>query len=642
MKRIFSIFFLTALLLSTLLSLSSCNKFEGGKDGFWRTGSFYTKVSDVLLSALYGDESGFPFLNDGNLDMVLESSISDYSILGKNMGMADLNFSLLLSKSFDFSYTIDVDAFGEKMFKHSVQVGSKQYFDYGSILDAPLYYEGEGYNILTFAFDEFNKFVQNGKYVNSEENYKLNGQNVKADTVEICLNSNELAEWANYICNSLYMNANTIYNEWHYSLLDGTYFIEQEKLHLTRKRYFDDGVLCRESFKLHDNYDQYVVLDIAYIKDGKSEFVQINIYGYNGMQFFDIFNITSEKVSKKNSFETNADIMIGDSIHISLSNKGSESSATGKGTVNLVYLGDETEIPFLYSYEKIKGTAENSADSHIIDLQVDTALLSFEGVVGLRCKNTEEVPDIQKPNTYYNIGEMDGGLKFTQTCEPAIEKVISRIRSNLCGVAPEKDDNDGTVEDAYPPFVIDIEFDDGNSFETDGAYGREYADILSSDTYTYKYKYKSAEEGYPDNYVEQFREDGAVIYCYEFADGTEYDELHKENIKYEVRYDIEKIIYTDYGDDYSDYYTQYKYIYFQSGHCTIDGSEYIYERYYDYGKNTYTFIFNEDGSIRLMVIFNEVDKTTLYTEVIEITSEVPEDAFDLPNFEVVSVQDFFE
>ncbi len=643
MRRICSVLLLAATLLAVLSVFFSCGSFIGGIKGFYNTSSdeFYDNVF-FALSNVIGTPGSLskPEFSDGKSQKTdisvsvknyeYERDLSDYS--------AEFNTALLLTKDLNFELSTNLDAFAQKANLYCVADNDSFYMDVGEYAEKPFYYKGAAEKgIFEVMKEEVVAVFKAGEYVNGEEVYKFHGVNIKADTVEICLNSDTTTALINKICDLFIETENKIYASFINDVLNFSYLVSGEKLHLTWKRYFDDNKLIRESFKIHDNNAHYIILDNSYIKKNNDRLFEMTVKAFDGTGEFNVFTLASKTVSNKSNdqelYETTANILVGDEIHIETTNQGCAAGTDGSASVHFMTAVGESDMKVSFSCKPNEG-------DFTYKVSTDSIYISFDADVTLSQKVTDDIPSIKLNGEYYDIAVLENRYYYDEA-KKFISKEFSDVVTILKGKTPEADPE--PVKPEVEPYNLDIYYDYSIKNETDGSYGKKYIDLLQSDNFTYSYTYHAREEGYPLNKCTQYRKNGENLYKYDYEDGTEYIQLFSGTTRYEVRHDLEKILFTEYSEeDFDRYYPEQVYIFYESGFCVYENRQLVYEKYYDHSNNKYTFIFNESSEVELIVIESSSDKSLLYTFVEEISDTVPKDAFDLPSYEYQSVLDHFQ
>lgn len=641
-KRILSFLILIAVIASAFVSFSACGKFLGGIKAFSSDGDFYTNVGNVLYSIIAGPNSYIPFAKNGDFGVNASFRLSDYKKDGEIVkdGNAIYEASIKRNGAYDFDSETRVSAFGLDVYKREITQNGAMYLEYGDSINMPLVYKGDADNYIKRFADMIGSAFADAKYVDGKENYSLNGVNFKTDTVEVCLNSTVINDLFESYSMFLIEATNLVYNEMHYSFNDIWYFVDGENIHLTWKRYFDGDELCREYIKLHDNNNHYVAIDIAYAKDNKQEYVELSLKANDGTSVFDILSASVNKKNNKKDFTTTANIMIGDEILIIATNCGDDAKAEGSAEIRLVDSLGEMKFPITYNYTG-KREGENNDGIGLkqhISIKVDNIYVSFNAELAVSATDVVAL-ESQAPEKYYDLASIEDIYYYHSVAELDYKNRLNAVLSYIKGETPDYVKPGTAVE----PFTLEVVFDDGTVYETDGAFGERYVELLTSDNYTYKYTYKTDEIGYPTNYATECRLGDKRIYAYNYSNGEKYEEVHENTTRFEIRHDIETIIYTQYGDDaYKRAYPEPVYIYYQSGKCIYDNRELVYERYYDYSNNKYTFMFDEDGAPEIMIIESVVDNTVLYTFIEELSDVVDESVFILPGYKQIDVKDFYQ
>lgn len=646
MKRFISVSLLCSFLLLQICTFSSCNSFVGGKEGFFTTGDFYNNVGNTFFSVFAGDTSFIPLANDKSLLLDAGISLTDYKVNGFTVedGKANIDVRLLSNNNFDYDYSLDISAFGMDFNKHLAQKNNEMLIEYTDIISKPLYYCGNDLNALKYAYDGLVALIEDANYIDGEETYKFNDINFDTKTVSFTLNTDVLNAWAVDLSNRLYFSDNLVFLEWYYTFNEVMYFIDNEKIHLTWKRYFDGNDLCREVIKLHDNNNHNITADLIFASDDGIDYAELCVTGYDGTTNFDILVISANKIINGNKFETNGKIMLGDEVLITAKNKGDSLNASGSAAINYVSGIGEMTIPVSYDY-----VGSSEGDKHNdgigltqkINISVNGLNLSFSAAINIFADYNDEAPNITKPADYYNIGSTTDIYYYNTIGRPENSNIIDAITDGLEGKNIYYEQISDT-EGESNGYNLDIRYDDGNNYETDGAYGKEFVSRLMSDKYAYRYSYYINEKDESPTEVSIYKDGDQKMYNYRYSDGVVYDEYFEGTVRNEIRHDIATIIYTEYTEEeFSNYYADVIYIYYESGYCEYNNRKLVYERYYDYANNKYTFIFDENSNVEIIVINSSNDGSLLYTFVAEISDEVPDDAFDLPDYDRFSVLDFF-
>lgn len=640
MKRLYSIFLLVTIILSFLVS---CSGFEGGVTSFYKDNNFYKNIGTVVGKIIGGGQSYIPLLgNDSSvlLETSLKTSKYEYGNTTQNK-TGTIDTSLLITPNHDFELKSELDMFGQKASVHCITEKDNFYLDFGDDSQKPFYFKGTGADDITqkIVSEVINAF-KDGNYVNGEEVYKVHGQNISANTVEICLNSDKTTEIIENICDFFIETKNLIYSSKVMQVLDYSYFIKGEKIHLTWKRYFNDSELCRESFKLHDNNGHYVVLDTMYLYNDGKEYVDISVNAFDGDGVFNIFALSAESIKSNDSFETQANAIIGDYLQIEFRNNGNDVKSEGKANVYFMTDIGKANLPITYSYSA-SGTADDGLDNtHNYKVSAESIYITFDTEFSFKATVTDTNTKISLEGDFYDVSVIENQLYYNES-KTIHNKEYSDIITMLRGEIPDIDPEPSKPE--IPAYELDIYYDYSIKFDTEGSYGQKYVELLQSDQFTYSYTYHSREEGYPINKCTQYRKGDENIYIYNYADGTEYKQLFAGTTRYEVRHDLEKILFTEYSEeDFATYYPEQVYIFYESGLCNYKNRELVFERYYDYSNNKYTFIFDENKEVEIIVVESSSDKSLLYTFIEELSDAVPENAMKLPSYDYVSVHDLFK
>ncbi|MBQ4648806.1 MAG: hypothetical protein IJB76_06570 [Clostridia bacterium] len=664
MKRVVSVVLLIAVLFTTMGSIVGCNSFLGGIKAFIETDNFYEKIGNVLLSIVGGSNSSFPLLNDETLELKANVTFDNYTVDDKLMGngKGEIDLNLLLTEDLDYDLSYAFKGFDDQIntFKRLVQVENKMLVDFGERLsNKPLCYFDEGFNCFTYGRDGLFDIIKNLEFRDDTDGYKLDGKTFKTDTVEFTINSDKLDQWAGDLSGKLYSSlstqyndnadpANQVYAKWHYPVTDMWYFIQDYDIHITWKRHFSDGSLCREEIRIHDPNNHSIDIDIAYSEDDDKEIVEISVEGYNGSIHFDIFALSAEKTNTDGGFVTKAKAIIGDEILITATNSGNELKSEGTANINLYNVIGEQSFPISYSYSAERvGEGNNGLgldQSFVFDIDnllnyTNDRYISCDLEINLCASLTDKAPIIDYEGDYYDLGTLSDIYYHNTVGEDIKTAAIDAFTSYLNGDKPDFVNPGPYVED----FELEITYDDGTVYETDGLYGKEYIDILNSDKYMYKFTYNANVASYPMCSAVLCRDGDKKMFSYDYSDGTEYDEFHDGMTIYEVHHDIKTIIYSTYDEEnYIIDFPDTVYNYYQSGYCEYDNRKLVYEKYYDYSNNKYTLIFDEEKKPELMVIESSIDGSFMYTYLEEISADVPGDAFEIADYEKVSALDFYQ
>lgn len=639
MKKALYIILLTAVVINSCICFSACSKFEGSTEHFTQSGDFYSNVFNTLGSALGGDSTFINlFNNDKTTGVNLNATLENYKYKGELVGdgKGSIDVSTLITPEYDFSANIALDAFSQKTAMDFATLNNDMLIKFDS-KDMPFYYKGEGEGFVKTAVAYFKEELNNAKLITGNEAYKLHGTNISANTVEFCFNSDVTARLANKITSLLINTPNLALNAVYFPIQEHVYTIQEEKLHLTWKRYYDDSVLCRESFKLHDNYNHYYLLDIAFVNDGSHSYVEISLKAYNGDYTITVFTASVDKESKKDGgFTTKAQVIIGDEVYITAENSGTSQSTKGKANINFVTEVGEVSLPIDFSYS----CKDDEGKQQTFNAALSNIFVSFDLSVDITSTENDKQIVIEKPYECYDLTSQEDIFVYSYISNPLFTHAFSNTWREMLGKPIEEPQ---IPDEETDPFALDIAFDSGTQLETNGEYGKKYIDILQSDDYTYKYYTYEDVEGIYKTTATEYRKDGDIIYHFQYSDNKKYSQLLKDNTKFEVHYDIEKIIYSEYEEaNFKAEFPKPNYQYYQSGNCVYEERDLIYERYFDKSNNYYTFIFNENGEVEIISLYVKSEDSTLYMFVEEISSEVPDNALQLPNYEKVSVQDFFD
>ncbi len=636
-----TLYFLTLQLL-IVLTLVSCVAFTGGIKGFYNNNSdgFYKTVFTSLNGLLSNLDTGIiPSFENGAAKIDVDATVKSYSVNDKmlNVGNGKYSAHYLLTKDFNFELTTSLDAFGQKSTNSTVSLKDGFYMNMPDFAKKPFYYKGsQEEGVFQKIKNAVVKCFKEGSYVNGSESYTFHGVSIKADTTEICLNSDVTSELVSLISDTVIETPNLILNSFTNKALDLSYIVNGEKLHLTWKRYFEDNALCRESFKVHDNNGHYIILDIiAQTFDKQTNNVEISVKGFDGKGVFNIFTLAINAVNNEGEYSTNADALLGDEIHLELENKGNKTGAKGKANVYFMTDIGEAVLPVSYS------CVTESEGTNKYTLKADSIYLGFDIELVVTKNATDRTPVLDEPDDYYDISVLENRYYYDEAKKYS-DKEYSDIKALLSGETPEPDE-EKVEEPTVDPFKLDINYDYSVIYDTEGSYGKQYVDLLQSDNFSFTYSYHEQKEGYPVNTCTQYKADGKNMYKYNYADGTEYIQLFSGTTRYEVRHDLKKILFTEYSEeDFKIYYPEAVYKFYESGFCNYDNRELVYERYYDYSNNKYTFVFDENKEIELMIIEDSATKEEMYTFVDSISETVPENVMQLPSYEYESVLDHFQ
>ncbi len=633
MKRVLSVILLFCMALSSL-TFTSCDSFIGGEDGFGKTGDFYKTLINTLSSVVMRDNTYIDFLplkENSTTSISAEIDIKNYSYNGIKPTNDSFNMKLNLSADSKnaISYGMAVDGFGYAYEENYTFDGYETLISFGELVDKPYYFNSNEQSIVEEVINEIENIIKNAKYTNSEEIYKINGKSVKADVVEFSLNSDAVTSLLNNVSNLFDVNANNFLQELYYDIYDFSSYFIAEKIHISWCRYFSDGNMCRERIKFYDNYSHYIELDVA-ISTEDNTALEISAKGYNGSTHFSIFNM-SVMLSKitNGKRQATAEAMIGDEIYISTSNEIDCNNKTSKGSgeVRMIASAGEISIPFSFS-----SCTENGYN--VLNLSCQSLLITFSATIKIKLNINDGLIDINAPKDYYALNNVEDMYEYIYTFLPTKEAYDENIKLCFEGEVPK---------DIVRPFELDITYDDGISNDTDGVYGKPYVEILMSDTYTYIFEFPSSETDHRMATCKQYKANGKEMYDYLYANGDTYRMWLAPPTKYEVQHGVEKIIMTEYSEEeYNQYYPKQEYLYNTGGICEYDGRMLVYEKYFDYDSNIYTFIFNEDGTPEIMVITYSETGETLYTFVKEISGDVPESVFVMPPYEFVSSSDYYD
>lgn len=641
MKKILSFMLLLSI---TFNIFTACSSFIGGIEGFFNDSSddFYNSVGRSINNIIGnpGNDLMLGMIGDSSYQGSLNIELFDYEYKGTKVtdGSEKFNTSWLITPDFDFTLKTSIDGFGQKADMHCVALKDEFYMDAGSFAEKPFHYKGTAEKgIFQNIKDEIKKHIMAGTYVDGEETYKFHGKNITANTVEVCLNSDVTTEAINKICDFFIETKNQIYTSYLMNVMDVSYLISGEKLHLTWKRYYNDNKLVRESFKIHDNNAHYVILDTAHQQVENTMYLEISLKAFDGNGEFDVFVLSSKTDISKNEHETGihtttANVLIGDEIHAEITNKGTKSGSEGVASVHFM-----TEVGVADLKVEFNTTDSNA---NRINIKTENIYITFDGYIDFTNGFTDDKPIMPEVDDVYDISVLENRYYFDEA-KTMLNKEFSDLAVMLKGETPEEDPKPSEPE--IPPYTLDIHYDYSIILDTNGEYGKSYVDLLNSDCFTYSYTYHSNEAGYPLNKCTQYRKNGETLYLYNYEDGTEYAQLFSGTTRYEVRHDLKKILFTEYSEeDFKKYYPEQVYIFYESGLCNYDNRELVYEKYYDHSNNKYTFIFDENKKVELIVIEDSSDKSLLYTFVEEFSDTVPENAMELPSYEYQSVIDHFQ
>lgn len=627
-----------ALLMSFLtviscLSFYSCGKFNADKETFFNTGDYYRSLINLLSGAFSYDDTFvgvFPIQENSTAKIDLDLSVSDY-IYENNKNENDkfsINIQAAVDKEMALSFKNTIDAFGYAYEKSYIFDGYETYMNFGSLLEKPYYFKSNEQNM----FEEIRAFskecIKDAKFLADEEIYKFNNKSIKADVVELSLSSELLTKLSNTISEKFNSNINNLYQEIFYKLKEVDYFISGEKIHISWRRYFDDGKMCRERIKLYDNYSHYTVLDTA-ISGGENKHLEISIRGYNGSVEFNIFNMSIDKKIENNKFTTNTNAMIGDEIHLILQNKGNKTDKTSQGSGEVRMMSEAGEIAIPLAFSGYKKDTYN-----VIELNCDSYLISFNAVFKSKVYTENKLINIDTPKDFYKLNTNEDMYEYNYTVLPTIESYNENIMLCLKGEKPK---------DMVKPFELEIEYDNGHENDTNGEFGKKYIDILMSDSFSYIYEFPSSNEDHRMAICKQYKDGDKEVYDYKYANGDTYWTMLAKPTKYEVLHGVKKIIVFEYEEeDFEHYYPETAYFYNNGGKCIYDGRNLIYEKYFDYDSNIYTFIFDENGIPEIIIITYSYTGETLYTFVKEISEGVPENALNMPPYEFISSTDYYQ
>jgi len=647
MKKICSCFLIFAILISNLTVLAACGGFKGGISTFFKQNTFYKDVGNVVASVIGGSNAYIPLIdNDSILAFDLSSKINKYKYHDQEIGDGNeaFNATLLVTPEFNMDVTTALNAFDQNATMRAVIENDSFLLDLGAFEEKPFYFKGDGNDsLLQKTTKELKKRFEAGEYVNKEEVYKFHGKNIEANTIEVCLNSDETFNIIDYIYDLFVNTNNLIFNSKTMDVLNFSYIIQGEKLHLTWKRYFNDKKLCRESFKIHDNNGHYIIIDTSYLKNKKTEWVDITVSAFDGNGTFNIFSVCAKRVNSKNGFETIADAIIGDYLKISAANTGSNTNSEGTADVYFMDTVGEVKLPIAFSYSKDNAEATSGLDSiqsFKLKTTTENIFLEFDIEFSLKVHLSDATLSATLSGEYYDVSDRENMYYYNNAIERH-NKEYSDVITILKGDIPEEDAK--PIEPEVDPYVLDIYYDYSTKFETDGTYGERYVNLLQSDNFTYSYTYHAREEGYPLNKCTKYCENGETMYLYNYEDGTEYAQLFSGTTRYEVRHDLQKILYTEYTkEDFETYYPEQVYIFYESGFCNYNSRELVYEKYYDYSNNKYIFIFDENKELEIMVVESSSGEPALYTFIEELSDQVPDGAMKMPSYPYVSVLDHFQ
>ena len=641
MKKTFYYIALHLLLTGTILAFISCASFVGGIKGFYNNESeeFYTTAFNAIKSVMGAfDNCAIPSLESGSVLVNLDTTINGYSIEDKkvDVGNGKYTASVLMTEDLDFDINTNINAFGQHSNVHSVAVGDSFYMDMGGYAQKPFYFKGEqDGGIFKKIKSAVIKTFKEGNYVNGSESYKFHDVSFNANTTEICLNSDVTSAFIGDISDLFIETPNLIYGSYINKILDVSYIVNGEKLHLTWKRYFENNILCRESFKLHDNNGHYIILDTAVLKtDKQTDYVEITLKAFDGKGIFNVLTLAVKTSIGSTDCKTETDVLIGNQIRIEAKNIGNLEYS--KGNANVYFMTDlgESVLPISFECKATDGEYKYT-------LKADSIYLAFDIEATLSVKVTDKTPVINKTDDVYDISVLENRYYYDKA-KSFTDKEYNDLKLLLQGKTPEPDE-ELEEEVTVDPYKLDIYYDYSIKYDTDGSYGKQYVDLLQSDNFTYTYTYHEQKEGYPVSSCTQYKANGKNMYKYNYADGTEYMQLFSGTTRYEVRHDLKKILFTEYSEeDFKTYYPETVYKFYESGLCNYNSKELVFERYYDYSNNKFTFIFDENKMPILMIIEDSATKEEMYTFIEEISDTVPENAMELPSYEYQSVLDHFQ
>ncbi len=616
------------LLLVLLISLPciSCNLFDsdfvGGEEGFSSYGDYYEHLLNTLYSSI-GVSKG-----EYGKNISLSLAFSDYicgEIVQENNN-GSFHFLLESNAKDAFAYTKTVDAFGFKYKTEYKFNGYESYADFGDLISKPYYYKSEQEQIVKMIIDSLKNSIKTAQFNDGEEIYKFNGESYKADTVEFAMNFNQLVD-LNVAINEMFnVNPNNLLVEFYYSLKDIEYFVSDEKIHISWKRYFCDGIMTRELIKLYDNYGHYISIGTAVKRNANGgACVDLTVEAYDGAQKFKIFGLSAERTVKKdNSFNTKLEAIVGDEIYIKLNNSGDSSNSSGSGEVRIISAGGEIKLPVEYY-------VDNGAE---VNFKCDTPLIEFNAVLELDCYKEAQSIEITKPQDYYRLDVLEDMSYYQYDYLSKVNSYKENVLLCLRGKEPNE---------IVDPFELDIVYDDGFTFQTEGSYGKEYIDILMSDSFTYIFDFPGEDAEHLMGTCYNYKSGTQELYSYLYGNGDTYKILQARPSTYEILHGVEKIIMREYTEDEFDFYYPKQLYYFNnSGKCVYNNRELVYENYTDGSGNRYCFIFDESGKPEITVITDSATTSTLYTFVKEISRGVPENAFELPPYEYISADDYYD
>ncbi len=664
MKKILSIILILSVLTTTCMSLVACNGFKGGLSAFFKDGDFYSNIGNVVFSIFAGGNSYIPLINENTLEFNSSLDVSNYAVNQEVVedGNLDLDFSLLLNKNLNYDYTVNLEAFDSvDVYKRCVQEDNKMLLDYGRVLNyKPLCYYDEGYNCFTEGKNELEKCIESANFSQGKENYALNGVNFKTDTVSFTLNSDVLTKWITDLTNDLFssnstqdgvenLKDNLIYSEWYYPMIEIANTFKDEKLHLKWTRYFADDALCRETLNLYDPNNHYIVLDLAYSDNDGAEHAEISVKANGGSAEFEVLSLSATRTNNGEKFTTDAKIMIGDELLATTTNSGDGKKASGNAKINVINTVGEQQFVVNYNFSGERAGDKKSNGLGLkqkVDINVNLFpmigtdnMISFDAVLQFYGNTTDKKPIVESFDDYFDLSTLADMYYYHSVGQLDFDKALEAVKTYLGG---EKA-NYTVPTPIVSPYKLDLRFDDGKTYETNGSYGKEYVETLMSDEYTFKYNYHTNELGYPLNYGAEYIKDGKQYYTYDYAIGEDYAIYHEGTTIYEVRHEIEKIIYTEYDKETYEYtYPRTTYIYDHSGYCDYEGKQYVYEQYFDYYVNKYYLIFNEDKELELMLLISSVDDSSQCLFIEELKATASAEDFVLPDYEKVDVLDYFE
>ena len=636
MKKALFVFVAAIMLLQSCICFSSCSDFKGEANHFLNSGTFYNDIYNLIGSVLAGPNTYKNIFNKDGSTIDFSVDIDNYKLnkVLVNDGKGSASLSAIISPNFDIKSSIVLDAFGEKATLDSIFVANDMLLDFNDSKDPYYFKSTEDKNgMILSSLELLKSTVNNANIVSSKEAYKLNGINFDTNTVEINLNSDTVSILSDSITKMFIETQNLALNDTYFILQELVYTIQSEKLHVGWKRYYDDDKICRETFKIYDNYNQYYLFDIAYAEKNEHSYAEISLKANNGDMVLTVFTLSVDKETKKNDeFTTNAKLIIGDELLFVVTNSGNTNKSQGTAKVNFVTELGEVSLPIDFSFE-------TQEDELVYSASMDNLFISFDMVVKAKVNAKGDELTISKPEEYLDLSKLEDVYHFSYSSKPLFETAFKNAIRSMQGkeklipeVMPEDD-----------PYSIDISFDSGEEFETNGEYGKDYIDILLSDNYAFKYHAFADSKGEEKTEYSEYRKNGEVISNYLYADGSKYTQLLKDLTKFEVRYEAKKIIYSEYEEkDFIANFPPPQYQYYQSGKCIYNERELVYERYNSNVLNYYTFVFNEQGEVEIIILYTKFDDSTLYMFVEEISNNVPDNAFDLPEYEKVSIHDYFE